>query len=389
MLGGEHAAGMRGARENRSESTSEARETVGGAKGGLDKAQVIERFKAVDKDTATLLYGICGRLGHLPVAPSSAKYILSVDHQDALRDLTRLLAAEEGQILVKLGELELVSRHLIPMLIVLVERGAVAPRETLVMVLDLIILFTSADVIASRASTPTLLDQRRRYKRAFEEGEAFAALLGVALMAISSARRECGGDAELLSKTFSIIRNLLAIPDATMAYASMNVSLASSFGRHERLVERMRTSRIVDFVIMAASSVLDERDAKIFAPHVDILVQIFQCMLCSTDPDAIAAASDAALGGPKKSLAEEALGRERRIRRPIRHGKFSGSLVVRLSTGEDYNLAGSRFRDPVTLDDGKRVQAKRKKISIVCSLHGRAPPSSHLHLMGQRYFAMH
>jgi hypothetical protein len=316
---------MLGARESRSESTAEPKVRP------KTKTDVRELYRPIDVESASLLHGICGRLGHLPKDGST--YVLSVDFSDALDDLVRMISADEGPILVKLGEMQTVGRHLAPMLRV-VERRRFG--EALFTLLNLLVLLTSAETTANRATPETLLDCRRQYKKVFESKDVLTALLGVALTCVRPQKNTAQDDAELLRKVLTLVRNLLAIPDANCSYTSSHVALASSFGRQERLIAALKDGRLLEFIIVAASSCRDARDGRVFGPHVPLVVEIFQCLLCASDPDAIAAIHGLDADGPQLCETEQSLQKETKLRKPIRHGRFSGSVVVRLSVFRDW-----------------------------------------------------
>ena len=309
-------------RENGSESTTEAirRPTK------LDRAEIREKYQSLDAETTSLLHGICGRLGHLPSVP--ATYILSIDFGEALKDLVRLLSGDDGPVMVKLGEMQVVMRHLAPMLVV-VSRDRF-PDE-LATLLNVLILLSASEGEANRASTEALLDLRRQYKRAFESVAIMEALLNLAISSLAPTPQSAPHDGEFLKRVLTLIRNLLAIPDASEQYSATNVSLASSFGRQERLVVSMQNARLLEFLMVAAGACNDQRDHRLFASHVPLLVEIFHCLFRVYDPDSIAAMQSFDKDGPQGCAAEEAIQKEVKIKRPIRHGRFSGSVVVRLS----------------------------------------------------------
>lgn len=317
-------------RETRSESTAERRSVASPSSRFQSKVQVYENFKPADVETTSILHGVCGRLGHLPLG--SANYVLSVDFADALDDLVRLLAGDEGRILLKLGEMQIVTRHLVPMLLIM-EKGRF--QNSLSTLLNLLILLTCQDVVANCASYENLLDYRRQYKKAFESKFFFEKLLNLAITCVAPRRRgNMGEDLEILKKIFTLVKNILAIPDASISYSSSNVALASSFGRHERIVFLMKDSRFLEFLIVAANSCNDTRDGKIFTLHVPLLVEIFQYLLCPFDPDMIASVHDFGKEGeegPKTSTIEQSIQVERKPKKPIRHCRFSGTLAVRLA----------------------------------------------------------
>lgn len=309
-------------RETGSESTSEPLTTLKAKK--LTSSDVRAKYQPLDSETTTLLYGLVGRLGQ--TVESSEGYILSIDFGDSLDDLTKLLGADEGQIMAKLGEMQIVGRHLVPMLAVL---NRTRFERELFMLLNIIILLTSNETMANRTPHEVLLDYRRQSKRHFESERILQGLLDLCLSCVVLERNE--RDKELLGRVLTLLRNLLAIPDCSASYQSANVALSSTFGRQERLVHSLQKTRLLEFLIVAAGSCNDRRDGRLFGPHVTLLVEIFHCLLKTADPDAISAMYSCDDDGPQRDHFENFVQAEPKIRKPIRHGRFSGSVVVRLS----------------------------------------------------------
>lgn len=151
-----------------------------------------------------------------------------------------------------------------------------------------------------------------------------------------------------MRRLFALTRNILAVPDTPVAFRTANGMAAADFGRAELVVRAMREARLLELLMVAAGSAEDA----VFAPHAPVLCEIFSLLFAAYDP------VQAAQGAPVDAgaLAEE-LGRERPAARPVRHANFSGSIVFRLSTGQDYVLRqGPRFTDRLDLDAGKAAR---------------------------------
>lgn len=308
-------------RETGSESTAEPLTSLKAKK--LTSSDIRAKYQPLDSETTTLLYGLVSRLGQ---SVEDNGYILSVDFDESLDDLTRLLGADEGQIIAKLGEMQIVGRHLVPMLSVM---NRTRFEGELFMLLNILLLFTSNETMANRVPHQVLLDYRRQSKRHFESEKVLQSLLDLCLSCITLEQRE--KDVELMGKIFTLLRNLLAIPDCSASYQSANVALSSTFGRQERLIHGLQKTRLMEFLIVAAGSCNDRRDGRLFGPHVSLLIEIFHCLLKAADPDTISAMYSYEDGGPQRDHLENFVQAEPKLRKPIRHSRFSGSVVVRLS----------------------------------------------------------
>ncbi len=151
-----------------------------------------------------------------------------------------------------------------------------------------------------------------------------------------------------MKQLFRMIKNTLSTPDSAEAFKTANGLSVSSFGRTELVVRALKDSKLLDFFIVVAGSI----EGKMFMPHATVVCEIFNLIFSAYNPNQIAA-------GPefnKLALVED-LENERPIQKPIRHSNFSGSIVFRLSTGQDYVLRqGSNFNDVLDLDLKKTIK---------------------------------
>lgn len=313
--------------ENRSESTAEPIKKPTGKK--LDQAQVRELYRPADNETIAILHAICGRLGHM--ATGNHKYLLSVEFTEALDDLMRLLLTDEGPIIIKLGEMMVMEKHLLPMLLVL-RRDRF--EDSLLTLLDLILLFTSSEIVADRAPAPLLLDYRRQYKRLFHDQKPFSFLLDLLVTTVAYDEDNFERDQELMSRIFKLIRNILIIPDHNCSpITGGSFVFGAAFGRQERVIEALRDTRMLELLFVSCSSLNDPRDKRVFGPHVFTLLEIFQSIFTHFSPDELASfASPDDEDGPRRDDIERSLySGDGQVKRPIRHARFSASFTVKLS----------------------------------------------------------
>lgn len=324
---------LRIGRESRSDSTDSTVARLPRPRGR--KQKTTSHYQPIDSDTKTILYGICSRLGVLMDDPNGRTlhqktYVLAVGFGEALEDLVTLLESDEGPILVQLGEMQVVTRHLVPMLCVM-ERGKW--EGPLFALLGILILLTNTELETNKASSELLLDYQRQSKKIFETRGPWEALLNLMISCATPRSETAQSDYEFLKKGLTLTRNVLQIIDAPVAYAATNVALASTFGKHERVIKAMCECRLIEFFILMAGNCNDSRDGRVFGPHSALLIEIFQYMFCAIDPVSVVEflieKDDADY--PKKSETEMVLQKEPRIKKPIRHSRFSGAFTVRLS----------------------------------------------------------
>lgn len=313
--------------------------TGGGRKSKLTREQISELYRPVDDETKSILRGVVNRFGYLPRATAEGEdapprspttgYVLSVDFEEALSDLASLLAADEGPIMAQLGEMQVVTRHLAPMLIV-VTRERWEPA--LFHLLDVLCLLTNPRTEANRASPTLLLGYCCQYKATFEDENLLRALLTLAVGCVTPRPETASNDYEFLRKILQLIRNVLATPDQGLAA-----------GRYERLVKAMVDCRLVEFLLLATASVNDACDGRVFGPQAYLLAEIMTHLLTARDPQLLARAyedgsGEGSISGTGPSDIERVLQGEAtqmgHFRKPIRHSRFTGAFVVKLTVGE-------------------------------------------------------
>lgn len=300
----------------------------------LTRDQIKERYRPVDEETKSLVHGICSRFGYLPeCAKHSSQYVLSVDFADALEDLARLLSSDEGPVLQQLGEMQVVERHLIPMLFVM-KKGRF--ETSLGLLLELLNLLMEPNLSANRTASPLLLDYQRQSKRNFECKQVWERVLQ--LFASCLTAKMTAQDEGLLRKLLIFTRNILAIPDGT-SNSSWGMT-SPILGRQERVIMAMYECRLVEFLIAAATSCNDTREGRPFISQGALLLEIFHHFLCHADPLLVHQATNrhSNCDTPQRNSSEELLRDEHRPmgrHKSLRHGRFTGSFVVKLSVSNN------------------------------------------------------
>lgn len=170
-------------------------------------------------------------------------------------------------------------------------------------------------------------------------------LLAMLIQCVSSSSKQ-----QAMSRVLGLIRNILAIPDTVDAFKTGNGLSHTEIGKSEHVLRSMRDSKLMEFLLVAAGSA----EQAPFLPHVTTLCEIFHYVFGAFSPAQVAAGPEATARALEAELEEE----ERRpMKRPIRHSNFSGSIVFRLSTGQDYILRqGSYFNGALDLDAGKKTR---------------------------------
>jgi hypothetical protein len=229
--------------------------------------------------------------------------------------------------------MQLMERHLLPMLQVLSQRQGTLTKDfvSLTAVFELCLLFTKQDPIAPQAPPQLLLDHRMRIKRLFESTAPFSSVLAIVISAIDQMKHSDYPEnmvLEIIKRSLSLVRQVVHIPDSTV--------ITSEFGRQHRVMRAIYESKLMAFLVVASASLRHPNDGRIFSPHAAVLVDIIGSLYLASDPDAIASALSGKSSGQR---GVESVLREddtRKIRKPTRHSRFSGSLSVRLATSQAF-----------------------------------------------------
>ncbi len=168
-----------------------------------------------------------------------------------------------------------------------------------------------------------------------------------------------------VAEILSLLLTLLAAPEASTEKGNLNLNLA--YGKKETLLASMTCCKTIDIIFGISSAFENEDNGLPFntAREFDIYQKtwsIISCIFRDVSADSII---DIKVG-PKTGSAET---EDRPIRKPIRHGRFSGSVSVRLSTGQTMVINNSVMFSsgmPGSLDATMRRNRKlEEKISAV------------------------
>lgn len=182
------------------------------------------------------------------------------------------------------------------------------------------------------------LHQRQVLKKLLGHAKVLDRLLALFVHALTSRSLERESQQSALKRLFAFCLALLSVPDPAPGTSTGREEL----GRGTQLVRTMHDTRLCEFLMTAAGSVEEET----FRPHGPALLAIHAALFSVFRP---------ACAAPKMVAA--ALHDEQAPSRPVRHSNFSGSIVFRLSTGQDHVLRqGTHFNGQLDLDAGKKVK---------------------------------
>lgn len=121
------------------------------------------------------------------------------------------------------------------------------------------------------------------------------------------------------------MKNILLSPEAETTKGNLIQTLA--YGRKETVIGAMYKSKMCDLIFSLASSVNDRVIFKTSNNDVPDIFEYLFCIIASifNDVDISQLISNVC---PKKS---EKLVAQKPLKKPIRHGRFSGSVSVQLS----------------------------------------------------------
>jgi len=286
----------------------------------------------------------------------------------ALSDLGRLLAGDDAPSVVELiGELKLAERILIPLLCMLESKRTPPVIELLVVlssekisVWDRKDRKENGDKEGANTMMPLLIEQRKLIQQQFESRKNNAAILRHLLFFLHTEDQREGE--RLFALGLRLIRNYLFFLDPRTVKAEVDFSMAAIRPYESmKIVRAMRDSQLLEFLIVCSSNCCPTtREGKLFAPHVVLLTEIWMLVLCWLDPLQLLAPSTSQMTEPEQGM-----------RRPIRHGRFGGSVVLKLENGKDLMLANrmSLYQDKMQegeglelMDRGRRKRPTRRTV---------------------------
>lgn len=362
----------------------------------------LEALPPLDEETRGIIHSLCASLGHFESTSSikmsctaERKYYLGLNYQDGLEDLGGLIVADEdGQVISELLQMDFVSIHLLPSLGALTDialQGRLFTRplngsslssfiEQVSLILDQILLFSSPSTPVHPSLISNLLSHRRRIKYAFHSPGIWITLQTL-LISLTQAHSENAtilkgsGGPTLVSKIIRLVAQVITIPDSE--------SPTTLMGQTSKIIHQiyhtkhpLHKTSFFDILLLASSSLEDGGEAVSFffssAESISIMVSIFSSILEPCDPDTIAKMSFPMAAQDDRSAMRSLQDEQRNLdcivkKRPVRHSRFSGSLVVKLSTGKDMilrNSSSSATDQSNYLDLTKRHQYRKKKAVV-------------------------
>jgi len=173
----------------------------------------------------------------------------------------------------------------------------------------------------------------------------------------------------MLRRMLGLVKTLLAVPDATEAFKTGNSLGQADLGRTTHVIRAMKETRLLEFLMTAAGSV----ELPMFRSHAVTLCEIFSLVFSAYSPTR--------KGSPVMEV-------EKRATKPTRHSNFSGSIIFKLSTGQDYVLRqGSYFNGCPDLDRGKKERRPggRKAAPLSYNQYGSKSCSTADALLGRQF----
>lgn len=348
----------------------------------------LEVLPSLDEETRGILHSLCASLGHFDSKGDGKKYYLGLNYQEGLQDLGELiLADDDGQVIFELLEMDFISHHLLPSLGCLMEialKGDIFVKnqrnlksfiEQISLLLDPLLLFTSSSLPVHASLSNNIASHHKRIKYLFHSGHEWINLQNIVISlsqahSINSSLLKTFEGPIIIAKILRLTSQILLVPDVPMLQQNLN-------GQTSKILDQIFNCRhpehhttFFDILLLACSSLDDGGDdADFFLPNkesIQSLVAIFNSLLSPSNPDVIAKLSSPT--GQEDRSAIRSLENETPTKKPVRHSRFSGSLVVKLSTGKDLILrdSASSFSSSSsineTLDKSKRHQYRKKKI---------------------------
>ncbi len=134
---------------------------------------------------------------------------------------------------------------------------------------------------------------------------------------------------EPIKQVTRLLKNILLSPEAEVSKGNLIQTLA--YGRKETIIGAMYKSKMSDLIFSLACSA---NDRIIFKTSSNYVLHIFEdlfCIIASIFND-VEVSQLIYHVCPKKS---DHLGIQKPLKKPIRHGRFSGSVSVQLSVRQD------------------------------------------------------
>lgn len=306
----------------------------------------------VDDTTRTVLTGIFKRIGaRLPATnthsdePLSARYIPGIDMLECLHDLKSLIDRSDRpqSILCLLMEWRVVEEHLAPLLMAL--RWERQPEACLVCCRLINYFINPTETVGEEEGLAVeRLYHQRLLKRHLGSNLFISHILTILVSFFRLETLQVEQEEAVKSAMF-MLKAIVMIPDPEPSSKRLGL-----YGRSEQVFEVIYETRMYEFLLCLVGQL--DKCGFLFKSLLEIFGTIFggaknySFLFSDAQEPAITDPSDDA-----------------QVKRPVRHGRFAGSVVVQLSTGRELVLkSSSQFTTGVDYDVGKRQSFRRKQV---------------------------
>lgn len=315
-------------------------------------AQTTAAHYGVDDTCRTVLAGIFKRIGaRVPHTksddsdPLSVRYVPGIDMLECLRDLKSLVDRSDrpASLLCLLMEWRVVDQHLAPLLMAL--KWSKQP-EACLLIVRLVNFFVNPIVDGQEEWAVERLHHQRILKRHLGSAIFFKHLLSVLVEHFKHSDTEglSTDKEEAVKAVIFMIKAIIMIPDADIQ------NRLGVYGRHEQVFECLYETRMYEFLLCLVGQL--DRFGFLFTGLLEIFGSIFTAVQ----------EAEAIFNDTKDQPQPYEEGDDQKMARPVRHGRFAGSVVVQLSTGKELLLkASSQFTTGVDYDSGKRQAFRRRQ----------------------------
>ena len=232
------------------------------------------------------------------------------------------------------------------------------------------------------------LHHQRILKRMIGNERVQRVLLGTLVMALNGTGKNLSIDKlvaeDAVYLVFTLIKLTLSVPDVeTASKAAIDGMTKVQYGSTLGVLKGMRNSRMFEFLVAAAGNMERSDDFMPLNKNILLLAEIFESIFSICPPESL---ND---NLPVESIFEDS-STSNSSRKPLRHSRFSGSLSVRLSTGEDYVISQNYIKriskmcsgGSLNLDSLQRRRWKKPASSITGS-HVKSFGMHELELLSQ------
>lgn len=337
-----------------------------------------------------LVHKIACKLGLLNTVITPPEYMPSHSYRTGIDDLRRILFREAGivadistglwdvrsafsgerfdektkafwEVLKGFGEWGTLGQHLIPLMSVMLKKR---DREGFRRILDItntllapLVREDDTKDTGYPAQLACLLHHQRTYKRCLLD--VMPLLKKVLLNSLE--------DITMTKAILQIIHSLLAIPDR-----SKGLDVSTRYGDNVQLIRVMESSGLIEYLMTAISSlpttqsggdVSDEDEqtpptmfAMLICELLEIISAIFPLMVGDLERERPFFST-----ATRKTPLQQLKMTEKKGSKPVRHARFTGSVVVHLSNGQDYlvNSTSSLVNNALEFDANARKQRQK------------------------------